>query len=166
MAVLAKNRKISDLQFYKLATDIYNFVQREIIPELLTIPEIYHPTNGTKYLPDSFYYQFEVKNLADNLYTDSSELVKELRFANSFYPNSRPSVNERTKHQDLAIGLCWRIADDLARFVRITKKRNKQITIIFTDTIDHLTKSILRWRNSNESLYKKNQKIIKEPKGN
>lgn len=90
--------------------------------------------------------------------------MKELRFANSFYPNSRPSINERTKHQDLAIGLCWRIADDLARFSRITKKREKQLANVFKDTIDHLIKSILRWRNSNERLYK-NQKIIKEPKG-
>lgn len=152
--VLAKNRSVSDFNFYKLSKELSDKTRYEIIPAVLSLQEVYAPTTNQLYKKGEPYFDFITKKLADSMYEDAKTLMMQIRDANSFFPNQKGALNQRKIQQELAISAVWKIMDDLVYFYEISKKRYAQV-IELIKLADHCVNSIRSWKKGDEDRYKK-----------
>ena len=156
-------RTISEMNFYRLAFKLENKIRLVIIPSILKEKGTIKDFAGNEYNWDTEFYKFTAKSLAEDLDKNITNVIAELRFANSFYPSKDLSNNEffkreRSKHQVNAIGYCYCILANFERYIIYFNKK-ADLLLSLTDEVEHLISSIKSWKKSNKKIFASEEKI-------
>jgi chromosome condensin MukBEF complex kleisin-like MukF subunit len=133
--VFARNKSETELQFRVNAENLQVELSKYVMKE--------------KVLPKKWRYA-----IGYPLISKVDELVDNITYANSFYPEDETELKKRKLYQTLAIANCFQIQNKLIRMLKCVEKTNvKQIENIIK-RLTHEVDLLIAWR--------KNSKIIKK----
>ena len=141
MSVIVSNRKVSSMQFYKTARDLRRDITK-MLEQMFSDESKFCYSRGLEY-----YIQTRILEVL-------GELMEAITHANEIYPTTQEELTKRRLLQNDAIGYASLVENELEYLVDLFPEKIKQI-IMFSDSIDHLTKLLRRWKQSNSKVSKR-----------
>ena len=141
MSVIVSNRKVSSMQFYKTARDLRRDITK-MLEQMFSDESKFCYSRGLEY-----YIQTRILEVL-------GELMEAITRANEIYPTTQEELTKRRLLQNDAIGYASLVENELEYLVDLFPEKIKQI-IMFSDSIDHLTKLLRRWKQSNSKVSKR-----------
>lgn len=141
MSVIVSNRKVSSMQFYKTARDLRRDITK-MLEQMFSDESKFCYSRGLEY-----YIQTRILDVL-------GKLMEAITRANEIYPTTPEELSKRRLLQNDAIGYASLVENELEYLVDLFPEKIKQI-IMFSDSIDHLTKLLRRWKQSNSKVSKR-----------
>ena len=133
--VFARNKSETELQFRVNAENLQVELSKYVMKE--------------KVLPKKWRYA-----IGYPLISKVDELVDNITYANSFYPEDETELKKRKMYQTLAIANCFQIQNKLIRMLKCVETTNVKHIENIIKRLTHEVDLLIAWR--------KNSKIIKK----
>ena len=129
------------MQFYKTARDLRRDITK-MLEQMFSDESKFCYSRGLEY-----YIQTRILDVL-------GKLMEAITRANEIYPTTQEELTKRRLLQNDAIGYASLVENELEYLVDLFPEKIKQI-IMFSDSIDHLTKLLRRWKQSNSKVSKR-----------